>query len=111
MMGIFLAKTEKRKRKSSSIQFVEIPLGTLDSVVVNGIFKSSFSLIPGWTSQIIMRNDLTNREQLLSFNEKGEFTIKVWDSCRYSFFLLNNNRRTYLKSIEPMKTRYLELVE
>jgi tetratricopeptide (TPR) repeat protein len=112
MMGIFIAMPEKRKRKSSSIQFIELQLGTLDSVIVKGIFKSSNAMLPGWNSQVIIRNELTNREELLRFNEKGEFAIKLWDSCQYTLYLLlNNNNRKLIKNFEPMKTRFMELVE
>jgi tetratricopeptide (TPR) repeat protein len=110
-MGIYLSKPEKKKRKSSSLQFIEIPLGTLDSVIVKGIFKSSAAMLPGWNTQVIIRNDLTSKEQILQFNEKGEFEVKLWDSCKYSIFFFRNNKRTFINSFEPLKKRYLELNE
>jgi hypothetical protein len=111
MMGILLAKPEKKKRKSSSIQYIELALGTLDSVMVNGIFKSSSLMLPGTDLQLILKNELTNREQVLKLNEKGEFSIKLWDTSNYSIFVLKNNKKTFLKTFQPIKMKYLELVE
>jgi hypothetical protein len=111
LLGILLAKPEKKKRKSSSLQFIELVLGTLDSVMVKGNYKSNSTILPGLDSKLILKNELTNREEVLPLNEKGEFSIKLWDICKYSVFVLKNNKKTLLKSFQPIKMRYLELVD
>lgn len=109
-LGIFVAHPVKRKRKASSIHFIEIPLGTLDSIRVQGVFKEKTTGLPDPGAQLILRNELTNRESVLPFNEKGEFSVKLWDTCKYSIFLRREDGKVLIHTFEPWKSRTLELI-
>lgn len=110
-LGIYHAVPVKRKRKASSIQFIEISLGSLDSVEVSGIIKLRKREPTDSVLFVIIQNDWTNKDEILGCDEKGRFNITLWNTCPYSIYVLRNEERKLIYRFEPFKERKLELVE
>lgn len=111
-LGILQVVPHKRKRKSSAVQFIEVSMGTVDSIEVKGIYKKKLPAVSDSSATIlVIRNDWTNKEEVLTTNENGNFSIRLWDICRYTIFAVKDEERISIYSFEPIKDKNIELIE
>lgn len=109
--GIFKFQPVKRKRKASSLQFIEIELGTLDSVAVNGVFKNSSTSKPSEGTKLILLNELTGKEEQVQFSTEGDFNLRLWNKGKYSIIKEYQDARVNLSTFIPSETKFLELID
>lgn len=108
--GIYKLEASKKKRRGSGVSYITLHLGDIFIKEVTGVYKDT-SGEPKVEQELMLRNELTEEEEIVLTDQEGRFVKNLWVYGKYKFYRVENNEKHILATFIPDQVSFLELSE